>query len=681
MIKKNNIPPFRAIMPPIFRGSMLPIFCTAMLIMAMILPIFSFAAPKEGDLCTTDYVGTLVGSDGGYYYRAGQQKSIQYNEDGTTESFVHENFDGPRKHYLIKPDGQGDYYGYCVEQGLSYPDANRYSSDGWENDKYFSSLPLNVRNGIMLATIFGRQPNKEVPVAGCNDDDWYWATQVVIWEYQQQLRSTPTKLSSNGLVTGDYFRSTLEGRPAEKCYNYILASMAEYQKLPSFASAKQETAPMNILQWDGRETFWRLTVRDENGIDAALFSNNPNIKIQKNGSEYVFTSTKALTEQTISLKKQIALPSHDMLIWGGNSNTQAIATGTGDPLAFYMRVRTERPGNFELQKISEDNSIAGISFRLTDENGQTFDFVTDEKGVIQAQLYPGTYELSEQVIEKYRTVDDRIIQILEDGTTKVGVENILKKGMIQVKKSLNDTSTGIVVDEIGALFQIYSAEFEDYDMAPAELKDLITTDELGMCTSKELPLGDYVIRQVEKEGNITVSPDVRVSITTDLQTISVALDNHCQLCKLQVFKTNNVNTPLAEAVFSVKAATDILGPDGSIFYETGATVDTIITDGNGLAKTKWLYPGHYQIEEIQAPKGYELPEDKIAFVTLVAKNKTDIYFVSEMKVVNDPIEHTPETGDGKWRSKARTQGTAMLLSVIGMVLLACYAGRGDKTIH
>ena len=49
----------------------------------------------------------------------------------------------------------------------------------------------NTLEGMRLALLFGKQPGhtqKDVPVAGCNLDDWYWATQNIIWEFQQGLR-------------------------------------------------------------------------------------------------------------------------------------------------------------------------------------------------------------------------------------------------------------------------------------------------------------------------------------------------------------------------------------------------------------------------------------------------------------------------------------------------------------
>jgi len=221
-----------------------------------LLPLLSFATPENGDMCTTDYVDTLVGSDGAYYYRGGVQTSIKYNSDGSINAFSHENFSGTRKHYLIIPDNQAGYYGYCIEQGESFPDAQRYQGVDWNIDLYFSKLPKNVQTGIMLATIFGWQPGKNVPVGGCNNDDWYWATQIIIWEYQQKLRVSPSVLQSNGYVSSHYFQSTLAGRPAEKCYNYMLASMEKYEKMPSFAASSPEEAALIILKWNSVKSRW-----------------------------------------------------------------------------------------------------------------------------------------------------------------------------------------------------------------------------------------------------------------------------------------------------------------------------------------------------------------------------------------------------------------------------------------
>ena len=644
----------------------------------VILPIYTSAVPKDGDFCMTDYIDTLVGSDGEYYYRNGVQKSIVYNTNGTTDTILHENYDGPRKHYQIIPYGQGSYYGYCVEQGLSFPDANRYTGSDWKNDVYFAALPKTVRNGILLATIFGLQPGKSVPVQGCNQDDWYWATQVIIWEYQQQLRVSPTQIQGNGYVPANYFQSTLDLRPAEKCYDYMLAAMTKYQQIPSFTSATQSEAATNLLKWDSLKSQWQLKLDDSNLMEAKLTSKDNKVKISQYGNEYTITTSLKLEDQVIEFKKDIPLPSHDMLIWGGGSDTQAIATGTADPVSFFIRLRTENPGGFELHKTSDNNQKEGFVFQLTDQNGVKFSFTTDKNGFIDAQLFPGEYVVDEQETEEYRLRENQIIQITENTITSLDVQNILKKGIIKLQKSVKDSIKTETKGESGAVFQIFPEEFLNYENSPDNLRDYLTTDETGNAVSKELPLGDYIVHQTAAGKHVTISPDIPVTISKDLQSIALSVENEYQKGKIQVFKTSDASSQLAGAAFTVRADENITDINGTIRLKVGSLVDTIITDVNGLASTCWLYPGKYTLEEVICPQGYEMPSNPITSVTIDAKNNTDIIFMTEVPIKNHPIDDPPETGDDGFDLKVRNRLIFLLIGLVGMVITAYLAGHRDK---
>lgn len=59
------------------------------------------------------------------------------------------------------------------------------------------------------------------------------ATQIILWEYQQQLRSDPYSRHGNGHADADQYFSVIAGRPAEKAYDWILAQVASIpQYLP-----------------------------------------------------------------------------------------------------------------------------------------------------------------------------------------------------------------------------------------------------------------------------------------------------------------------------------------------------------------------------------------------------------------------------------------------------------------
>lgn len=77
-----------------------------------------------------------------------------------------------------------------------------------------------------------------------------------------------------------------------------------------------------------------------------------------------------------------------------------------------------------------------------------------------------------------------------------------------------------------------------------------------------------------------------------------------------------VHTPVFEngrldgAVFEVRAAEDIVGKDGTVWFKAGEVADTITTTIGDADNSKPLPLGNYKVVEVEAPSGYIL--DKIA---------------------------------------------------------------------
>lgn len=63
----------------------------------------------------------------------------------------------------------------------------------------------------MLTTVYGWQEGLNTPVGGTNNDDYALATQIIIWEYQQQLRTSPTRIVENNGIPADHYVKTIQG--------------------------------------------------------------------------------------------------------------------------------------------------------------------------------------------------------------------------------------------------------------------------------------------------------------------------------------------------------------------------------------------------------------------------------------------------------------------------------------
>lgn len=67
---------------------------------------------------------------------------------------------------------------------------------------------------------------------------------------------------------------------------------------------------------------------------------------------------------------------------------------------------------------------------------------------------------------------------------------------------------------------------------------------------------------------------------------------------------------LADAVFEIHAAEEIVGADGTIWYQQDELVDTITTTANGSDASAELPLGKYYLQEAAAPSGYVLDNQR-----------------------------------------------------------------------
>ena len=622
-----------------------------------IMPAVAAAVPKDGDTALTDYKSTLIGSDGEYFYRGGTQTSIGYNSDGSTYTFTHNNYEGPRMHYKIDVEGDGAWWGYCIEQGVSFPDVTSYRGRNAENDSYFSNLPKKTRTGIMLATIFGRQPGKSVPVSGCNQDDWYWATQMIIWEYQQKLRTSPTEISGNGHVSADYFKNTLEGRPAERCYNWMLSKMEEYYKIPSFTSRTEEDANEYVLKHSYKTGKWSLTLNDSNKTGEALSFNKTGVSVSKSGDNYTFSADRMITSDKISIKKDVDLPSHEMLIWGGATSTQAIITGTKDPVKFYMGIRTENQGTGRIVKTSEDDIKSGLVFRISGNDMTERTLITGPGGTIATDLYPGTYTVTEQSEDRYRQNAPVIVTVTENRTSDVDFLNIMKKGRIEIMKHMdNDQKNVKGTPEEGAVFCIYEERFGSYEDAPDFWKDEIVTDEEGYGGTGLLPYGDYIVTQRAGAEGTKMAEDFTVAIREDLKTYRFTVNNPNYSVPVDIIKTDEeTGETIKSEGTKYKVRNMVTGEyiTGHDEYPIPIDTDTFVTDDSGRVRLpQELTYGSYELIEVAAPGDYVLENEAISFV--VDGSEEDVLELAQVDVPQKAAIRILKSGSGKDGSDKKT---------------------------
>ena len=202
------------------------LLCAVMCIMSLPLSAFAFTA-EEGKTVDAYYGDRYFGSDGDYYYSPESHQYIAYDENGNTS--LHSASGVHRRTKLMIKDSSGSRQIMCIESGIDYNAGGTYSSVNGKNSSYFQNLPTTAQYGIMLTSVYGWRPGTTAPISGTNEDDFSMATQTILWEYQQQLRTSPTTLKANSYgVPADTYYQCIKGRPAEKCYDWLLTQMQSH---------------------------------------------------------------------------------------------------------------------------------------------------------------------------------------------------------------------------------------------------------------------------------------------------------------------------------------------------------------------------------------------------------------------------------------------------------------------
>ena len=329
-----------------------------------VFPSQAFAA-SVGQKASSWLGDAYVGSDGRHYTSPAPYTYLAYQKDGTVD--VHTSSGGTDyRHYMLTDSDGVTHPVFCVESGIPYHTSdNTYTSESRKNSGYLILLPSDSRRGIILTTIYGWKPGASLPVPGINEDDYKMATQIILWEYQQQLRSDPYSRHGNGHASADQYFSVVAGRPAERAYDWILRKVASHDTVPSFTASAKKDAPVLELEWDTRAKVYTLTVTDTNNLKIDLETlSGSGVTVKRSGNQYTFTSRQMIMDPvTFKFRKDIPV-AEDMLIWG-RPGYQTMMTGASDPVSFYVKVKTETYGTARIVKTSEDGIVSGIRFNIS----------------------------------------------------------------------------------------------------------------------------------------------------------------------------------------------------------------------------------------------------------------------------------------------------------------------------
>ena len=368
----------------------------ASIMMLVALPIQTLAAEwGKGDTVYAAMIGDFVGSDGKAYADKYNYDYIYYKSDGsigkaTRYASTHAKL-GISKNGIIQP-------AICIEAGVAYNTGSSYVGEG-NNNTYLMNLPYAIRRDLKIALLCGfNSDTKSSPVANTNLDDFWFATQVVSWEIQQGLRTGYGKsdLAVNSSIPKTpktAYYDQLKGRPAEKCYEYILGKMKSYSLIPSFTDVSKSKAPTHVLKYDSSTKKYSRTIVDTNnsGMPASAF-NISGVTVTKSGNKYTFSTTTKISGTKACTYKANRTSGDQLVIWKSGNGSQTMAAGIDDPVQFYANFKTESTGTAQIKKVWEHNHDA--SSTKADNSDIYFTIKNNSGSVVKATGKAGSYTYS-----------------------------------------------------------------------------------------------------------------------------------------------------------------------------------------------------------------------------------------------------------------------------------------------
>ena len=260
--------------------------------------------------------------------------------------------------------------------------------------------------------------------------------------------------------------------------------------------------------------------------------------------------------------------------------------------------------------------------------------ICDENGFAQSKNMPyGVYTVHQvSGWEGRELMKDFDVFIAKDGEIyRYLINNANFESFIKVIKV--DAETGKTIPYAGAGFQIYRPDGSKVEMTftypEVTTIDTFYTNDAGMLiTPEKLEYGKgYSLKEVSAPyGYVLSNESVKFDVTEDNSTedsgitvVEVKLGNLAQKGIIKISKSGEVFATVTEAdgiyqpvyevqglagaTYEIKAAEDVYTLDGTLRYSAGEVVDTVTTGENGVAESKPLYLGKYEIYETEAPFG------------------------------------------------------------------------------
>ena len=325
---------------------------------------------------------------------------------------------------------------------------------------------------------------------------------------------------------------------------------------------------------------------------------------------WVFPNAKKITTEGYGVVGSVFAPNAVLETKGGSINGQAFVGAVQQTGGFefhnfkfnWQHWNKPSTGKVKIKKVDSNNDnkkLVGAKFHIEDSKGKIVgELVTNEEGeVISKDLPIGNYTLVEKEAPKgYELSKDKIaVKVEKDAEVEIKIGN--KKlpdpmgKMKLVKVDISDKNKKLA----GAKFHIEDAK--------GKVVGELITGEKGEMISKDLPIGNYTLVEIEAPKGYELLKD-KIAVKIEKDTVVE-------------IKIENKKLPDPTGQFEIEKVDDKdseLKLKGAVFQvldKEGKEVSRLITDEKGKVISNQLAIGKYTIKEIKAPNGYMLLRDPI----------------------------------------------------------------------
>ncbi|HFJ9366560.1 TPA: SpaA isopeptide-forming pilin-related protein [Bacillus cereus] len=325
---------------------------------------------------------------------------------------------------------------------------------------------------------------------------------------------------------------------------------------------------------------------------------------------WFFPNAKKIITEGYGVVGSVFAPNAVLETKGGSINGQAFVGAVQQTGGFefhnfkfnWQHWNKPSTGKVKIKKVDSNNDnkkLEGAKFKIEDSKGKIVgELVTNEEGeAISKDLPIGNYTLVEKEAPKgYELLKDNItVKIEKDAVVEIKIGN--KKlpdpmgKMKLVKVDISDKNK-----------KLAGAKFKIEDSKGKIVGELVTNEE-GEAISKDLPIGNYTLVEVEAPKGYEL---LKEKITVKIEKDAVV-----------EIKIGNKKLPDPTGQFEIEKVDDMdseLKLKGAVFQvldKEGKEVSRLITDEKGKVISNQLAIGKYTIKEIKAPNGYMLLRDPI----------------------------------------------------------------------